>query len=265
MRLDRWRALGCALVLALVAAAAPLLARGQADAGPDAEAWALLERATQRLERAERLRYRVQSAYSVLRESGLHVEFGGESTITVRRPNRLRIDSEQRNGTRRTLYFDGKVATLYNADAKAYARVEIGGTIQAAIYKLEGEVGVPIPLSDLIYPNLTELLRTAVEEISLVEEQLIDGTRCAHLALTGPEVQAQFWVSQGDAPLIRRVVITHVNLPGSPQLHASLVDWDLDPKTPDTLFRFEPPKGAEQVPFVEVGPKRAAPDTDFGW
>jgi hypothetical protein len=45
-------------------------------------------------------------------------------------------------------------------------------------------------------------------------------------------------------------VITYREAEGSPQFWAQLIKWNLKPKTPDSLFAYTPPKGAERIPFA---------------
>ena len=49
-------------------------------------------------------------------------------------------------------------------------------------------------------------------------------------------------------------MITYKTAEGSPQFWAQFVKWDLKPDTPDSLFAFTPPEGAELIPIaVAVG------------
>jgi hypothetical protein len=48
------------------------------------------------------------------------------------------------------------------------------------------------------------------------------------------------------------VVLTHKQLPGSPQWTAYLSDWNFSPQLSDSLFAFTPPQGAQKIKFVPV-------------
>ncbi len=72
------------------------------------------------------------------------------------------------------------------------------------------------------------------------------------LSFDGDEVQLQLWIDARDEPLPRKVVMTHKQLPGSPQWMAYLTDWNFSPQLADNLFVFTPPQGAEKIKFVPV-------------
>jgi hypothetical protein len=57
------------------------------------------------------------------------------------------------------------------------------------------------------------------------------------------------WIEEGERPLPCRLVITYKRADGSPQFWAQFRDWDLSPKTPDDLFEYTPPEGAERLAF----------------
>jgi hypothetical protein len=52
-------------------------------------------------------------------------------------------------------------------------------------------------------------------------------------------------------------VLTHKNLPASPQWTAFLSDWNFSPQLNDNLFAFTPPPGAEKIKFIPVQASQA--------
>ena len=66
----------------------------------------------------------------------------------------------------------------------------------------------------------------------------------------GSGLICRMWIEETDRPLPHRFVITYREAEGSPQFWAQLTNWDLKPKTPDSLFAFTPPKGAERIPIA---------------
>jgi hypothetical protein len=60
------------------------------------------------------------------------------------------------------------------------------------------------------------------------------------------------WIEAGGRPLLRKVVLTHKQLPGSPQWTAYLSDWNFAPQLSDSLFVFTPPQGAQKIKFIPV-------------
>ncbi|MBC3640987.1 DUF2092 domain-containing protein, partial [Klebsiella sp. Kps] len=78
------------------------------------------------------------------------IEFGAVRRILLSRPNSLRIDTEDRDGSQRRLFFDGKALTLFSPDAKIYASVAHPGSVDQAVQYLLDELQTPVPLSMLL-------------------------------------------------------------------------------------------------------------------
>jgi hypothetical protein len=107
-------------------------------------------------------------------------------------------------------------------------------------------------VTDLASPNLWGLLNKKIKHSLYVGQSKIRGVLCHHLSFDSDDVQLQLWIDAGDQPLPRKVVLTHKNLPGSPQWTAYLSDWNLSPQINDDLFSFTPPQGAEKIKFIPV-------------
>jgi len=78
---------------------------------------------------------------------------------------------------------------------------------------------------------------------------MIAGVSCDHLALRGEVEDLQVWITRGDEPVPRRIVITHREIDGQPRFWAQFIEWDLSPGLADTTFTFSPPEGAKRVDF----------------
>jgi hypothetical protein len=139
--------------------------------------------------------------------------------------------------------------TVHDATAGVYAVTEATGDVEAVLRFSEDQLGVPVALGDLLARDLGTRLRAGLVFAALVGEEEIDGVRCDHLALRNADRGIQLWVEQGAAALPRRVVITWEQAAGRPQFRARLTRWELAPKLPDDLFRFEAPAGAERIRF----------------
>ena len=83
-----------------------------------------------------------------------------------------------------------------------------------------------------------------------MEENFLFDVPTDHLAVRSADVDMQIWIAQGEQPLPRRIILTYKNAPGQPQFRADLSDWDLSPKVAADSFSFNPPAGAEQIPFL---------------
>jgi hypothetical protein len=221
------------------------------------EAHALLLRSAELLAGKQRFHFVTDIEYDVRQDSGQLLEFGARRATTVERPRSVRVEADNRDGNRSLVIFDGKQITLFDPDENVYASAERTGTIDEIVDFVRNDLETPVPLSEMIDTRFPQVVRERVQSIYSVGEETLGGKRCEHLAAEGEGVDAQFWIAVEGDPLPCRIVLTYKHAEGDPQFRAEFVEWDLAPKTSADLFRFEPPKGAERIPFLL--PARKAP------
>ena len=202
-------------------------------------------------------------SFDVLQSDGRLLEFGERREITIRRPDRLRVEATQRDGDVRTLYFDGSAISIDLPKHKAFVSKERPGTLYAALDYLSQKLAAPVPLANLFSENFAAPLEDQIAAGHYVGQAVIDGRSCEHLAFRLPEVDVQLWIEEGDRPLVARVVITHKHDDGNPQFRATLRDWDLTLEAPEALFHFEPEEGSERL-IVGSFPASETPGESVG-
>ena len=223
--------------------------RAEARAEDLKEVLAELKRSSDFLAAQKSFRFDGHIGFDVVQANGQKLEFGGSRKITVGRPDRLRVESQARDGTEKTMTFDGEAISIDLADENAYVSVPKPGTLDAAIDYLVDDLGVPAPLADLIYSDFYSGVADRIESGFIVGESTIGKCDCLHLAFSTEDIDAQMWVEDGDRPLPYRVVITYKKAEGSPQFWAQFLNWDLSVEAPDSLFEYSPPEGAELIPI----------------
>ena len=186
-------------------------------------------------------------SFDALQSDGRLLEFGERREISIRRPDRVRVDATRRDGDVRTLYFDGSAIFVDLPEHNAFVSVERPGTLYAALDYLSEELDAPVPLANLFSENFAVPLENQIAAGHYAGPAEIEGRHCEHFAFRLPEVDVQLWIEEGDRPLVARVVITHKHDEGNPQFRATLRDWDLTLETPDELFSFEPKEGSERL------------------
>ncbi len=211
------------------------------------EAMGILKNSAAFLAEQPSFSYKVHTGFDVVQMSGQKLEFGATRKATVRRPDRLRIDTKQRDGERRSLYFDGQKVSVDLPDDAAYVEVEKPGTLDAAIDYLVDDLQTPAPLHEFSKSNYIADAESKIRSGYVVNEVTLGKRRCDHVAIRGDEVDVQLWIEVGDRPLPCGIVITYKLEEGSPQFWANFYVWDLSPKTPDKLFAYTPPEGAERL------------------
>jgi hypothetical protein len=214
------------------------------------EALAELELAANFLAAQKSFYFEAALGYDVVQANGQKLEFGGSRKITMRRPDRAKAYAESRDGPEGTLFFDGKSISIDLAHENAYVSIEKPGSLDAAFDYLAEDLGVPTPLADLLSNNFYEDIVDRIVAGFVVGESKIGNTKCIHVAFSTEDIDVQMWIEDSDRPLPLRLVITYREAEGSPQFWTQLMNWNLKPKTPDSLFAYTPPKGAERIPFA---------------
>ena len=240
------------MVLVLLLAGIPVRSETVAAGSPDIEqqAMAALKGMADFLSQAEHLSVSVETEYDALQDSGQKLEFGATRRFTIHRPNRLRIDIEERDGSKKGVRFNGQSLSIFSADENVYATVAKSGTLDAAFAYAIDELQMPLPLTEILSSDFPKIVADDVWAVASVGESTIAGLACEHLAVRGDGVDYQVWIAEGDQPLPQRIVITYKDAYGHPQFRAQFSNWNLSPEVSDSIFAFTPPAGAEQIPFA---------------
>jgi hypothetical protein len=218
---------------------------------PAPEAMPILKKMSNFLAAAGRFSVTIHDGYDVVQKSGQKIEFGELRSVTVSRPDRLRIEVERSDGQKGSVFFDGKDITVYTADNNMYATAPKQGTLDQAIRYALDDLKIRMPLALMLLSTLPTELATLGVSADYVETTTITDVPCDHLAArTAGGVDFQVWVAQGSEPLPRRIVITYKNENEQPQFWADLSKWNLAPDVSDALFSFTPPNGAERIQFL---------------
>lgn len=199
------------------------------------------------LRAADHFSVNVEATYEDVLTTGTRVEYSRQSSVVLERPGHLRIDSESDKG-RRSFYYDGKTVTVYHPDEGVYAVFAAPATIDAMIDAAEAS-GVVVPASDLLLSHPCQALGDHLQTGTYAGRHYLDGNWYHHLLLTTDAVDVQLWVAEGDAPEIRKLVITYTKLTGEPQYRALLSDWDFTSAIETPTFAFTPPAEARKVTF----------------
>src|SRR4029077_20416693 len=150
--------------------------------GEENRAAARLEAMASFLAKAPRLGVTIDSAYDIVQESGQKIQFGERRVVTLRRPDRVRIDVTRRDGPRRGLLFDGKQLAVFDLDAKVYATVAKPGTVDAALEYFVNDLDMRLPLRELRTPAPARQLKDVFGSVRLVAPEQLGGVATDHVA-----------------------------------------------------------------------------------
>jgi hypothetical protein len=180
--------------------------------------------------------------------------------MTVRRPDRMRVDLTRRDGEQIRLAANGRTVTFERVRDGAFARLESPENLDGVVDLVIAKLGTHPPLANLLYSDLWGVLELRIDSASHLGDSRIEDVACDHLYFRNPDVDWQIWIEQGERPLPRRLVVRYKNAPKSPTFRASIRGWNLKPRVKDKLFELDLREGAKQVPFEELEPgdRRAA-------
>ena len=226
-----------------------------ADSAPETESEAYagqrLQEMASWLAGLEEYAVTMRAGYDVLQDSGQMIEFAELRKISLKRPDKARIEQQASDGVRDLLVFDGNDITILDASSNVFAQAPApGANLDDAIHYLLDSLGLRLPLAPMLMTSFPETLRQHVVEVDLVEATDLLGPTTDHIAARTQEVDFQIWVTQGDEPWPLRIVINYRLLPGSPQFWANLSEWSRSPAFNSQTFLFEQPAGATRIPFA---------------
>src|SRR2546430_4273787 len=209
------------------------------------------------LGKTQQLSVTVRAAYDTVQASGQKVEWNEVRTLTLSRPDRLRVESERSNGTRSVVVFDGKEISTFDESGRVYAQAAQPGGVDETLVYFVRDLGMRLPLAVLFVSRAASELERRVRAVEYVERTGILGAPAHHLIGRTDTVNFQVWISDGEQPLPQRIVLTYPAAPGQPQFRAEFSAWNLAPQPADALFTFTPPAAASKIPFAAALPQYA--------
>ena len=219
----------------------------------DEQAMAAVKRFSDFLTSQKQFSLTVDVGFDIVQDWGQKIEFGETRKMTVSRPDRIRVDTTDRDGAVSLLMFNGKEIAYFDSADNAYATVAKPGTIIDAASYFANDLGMRLPMGAMLSGRLPQLLSKWALNGRYVDKSSINGVACDHLALHGDREDIQMWIAQGDKPLLQRMVITYDRTEGKPQFWAQVREWNLSAEVTDALFTFTPPAGAVKVAFAPKG------------
>ena len=177
----------------------------------------------------------VTAFYDEVLPTGLTVQYDQAMSIRVQRPNRLRVELKE-GDDHRLLTYDGKAVTMLEKNLGLYGTAAAPGTIDATLDMLNLDLGITLPLSDLLFSDPFGVLIEFAEAGSYLGTSKIRGIEVHHLIFSQDGLDWQIWIETGDRALPRRMVLTYTNEEGAPRYEAVMTGWNLDAALSDADF-----------------------------
>lgn len=254
-----WRSVARALCVSALMLTAASQAQAQ-QATPAAsesqiKARAILMQMAEFLGGTQNFSVSVRAAYDAVQKSGQKIEFGETRKLSVSRPDRMRVESEQSDGAKTLTVFSGKEIVLVDSTANVYATAPQTGSLDQTLIHFVKDLGMRFPMAALLVSQLPQELEGRVKSVDYVEKTSIYGAPAHHLAARTDTVDVQIWVADGDKPLPQRIILTYQKAAGQPQFWAQFSDWNLAPAITDATFAAQVPEGAQKIAFATQLPR----------
>jgi len=229
-----------------------LLVSGGAVAGElEPRALMALEQMGSYLRSLQQLRLDTDSRTDQVLENGQVIEFNHQTHLQARRPDKLRVQVE-RDGERRSLFYNGQRFTLYDSRSGYFTEQAAPTDIASLLAQLTERYGIELPLADLFRWDANTAKTTGLSDALWIDSQTVGGQVCDHYALRQADIDWQLWVRQGPQPLPCRLVISRRDSTEQPR-HSVDYHWQLDAPSNNRDFEFTPPAGARAIPLAPAG------------
>jgi hypothetical protein len=192
--------------------------------------------------------FRLTDTIDDVQADGRKLQFSHIREMTVSRPDKLKVETKG-DVTNRTLWLDGKTLTVLDREKNVYAELHEPGNIEQAIDTLQAKYNMSVPAADLLSADVYKTLTEGCDTIEYIGLGFVGEEQCHHLAATRPNIDWQLWVTPGDKPSVRKMVITYKRSPGQPQYTMQLLSVKGAEAVKDSLFSAEVPKEAEKIEF----------------
>jgi hypothetical protein len=179
---------------------------------------------------------------------GQKLQHMASAVIDVQRPNRIRVKMSSAR-SQRELFYDGKQVTLFTPAQQYYSSAPFEGSVGEFATALQAKYGVELPLADLFVLGTPAAPLDKLDSAMNAGQDFVGADLCDHYALRQGNFDWQIWITVGDKPLPRKLVITNRGDEARPQ-SVSLIYWDLKPASASSSFTFTPPKGAKAIDMV---------------
>lgn len=247
---------GVPLAMSLLIIAVALSLTGSAAAGPpasevDSEATRILKKMTDHVSGLEKFSLDTDNMLEDVLESGQKIQFDFTSTVTIRRPDRLRAE-QTGDLFKQLIVYDGKDLTIHNPSDGYFASTPAPDNLDDLLHFARDVLDMVPPTGDMVFTNSYDLLTANITSGMVIGKSLVGGVRCDHIAFRTALVDWQVWISEGDEPLPYKYVLTTRDDLAQPQYIVLMSNWNTNPKVDDEMFEFTPPVGAQEIEFLRM-------------
>lgn len=201
---------------------------------------------------AQELSFTAKTIRVYLDEFGQPLHIFHTMKVTMRRPDRIKIQVSGDDGAQ-DLFYDGKSVAISTPEAKSYALLPAPGGIAVAANEVLDKLKVDFPLVNFFAAGTEQSLLNGIAGGWQVGMDRVDGVECRHLFFyKRGGTDLELWIENNAAAVPHRLIVTYRLLPGQPSFTAEFTNWDTRARVADSAFAFQAPAGAKQVDLAPV-------------
>ncbi len=198
------------------------------------------------------VRMHIDETFDEVTTAGQKVQMHTTRKIWLDRPNKFAIDVTG-SGVSRRIAFDGSNFIIVDRLRNVYASLPMSPPSDSVLDQMAKQYGMAEPADDLMYTSIEGHLQQSILSAQTLGDDWAAGELCDHLAFTGRfGVNWEMWVSKGDKPVARKLVITYNSAPGRPQYALVVAKWDTPLVFWDADFSANPPSGASSANMLQM-------------
>jgi len=191
----------------------------------------------------------VEKQFDVVRFDGAMVLYSGALDILAERGGALHLDYGD-DLSAKELWYDGTTLTLVDHLHNVYVQVPAEGRVAEMLVDVNERYGLEIPLAPLLSRSVANDFEDHVQSASYLGIHDAEGEPCHHVLYRGARVDLQAWITTGETPLLRKMVVTFWEIEGSPQQTLIFSDWNFKPRVRGRDFKAKIPDDAVQTEFL---------------
>lgn len=244
---------GLILAVIIVSGLGAQSASAQYESGADIdpEAAALLQSMSNYLGSRSGYSFKADIMYDEVISSGQKIQYNAEAVAYLTKPGNFAVSYITDRGGYR-FWYDAGLGTILEVPENDYSTVELPGTVDQALNKLNDEYKFAPVLSEFLFINTFKVLTKNITSGVNIGPSRVSGTMCQQLVFRQRDIDWQIWIEDGKRPVPRKLVITYKNRPESPQFIALIKDWVSDKSIPSAAYKPEIPNINSRVEFSEL-------------
>ena len=180
-----------------------------------------------------------------MQEDGTSIAYKYITTVKVKRPGQLRIDTKSKYLNRSTTIDNGLFTIM--RDDNTYSQLSVSNNIDEAIDSILTKYDIKEPLASLVYSDMSK--RVTSHSDQYLGTKNIDGVVCDYLLFKSKHSEIHVWVTKGDKPQIKAYKIKDTS--EHPYVTTKTeITWDVKRSIQNKDFVFHAPKNSKKVAIV---------------